>query len=300
MSTTSTGSHSRPSWPSAEVRLERLLATAFLGRALDQGVRTAIVGRPNVGKSSLLNALLMRERAIVSEIPGTTRDTIEELVEVGGVPLHLIDTAGLREDAGKVEQLGIERSHQALASAELVLVVVDLSTGVDDADLWMPVELDHARAVYVGNKSDLCPEMGARLAESVTAAAPGARTCVVSAKTGSGLDTLRELIAESIVGEHGLQLDEPLLATERQRALVDEACRSTAAARRGTAVLPARPAPPTGAVPAEGGAGGLADGNEELIAEDLRRAIEALGRVTGEELVPDVLDEIFRRFCIGK
>ena len=111
----------------ASADLVRLLDTAFLGRVLEQGVRTAIVGKPNVGKSSLLNALLMRERAIVSDVPGTTRDTVEELMEIGGIPIHLVDTAGMRSGGDHVEQLGVQRSLQAMELADLVLAVIDLT-----------------------------------------------------------------------------------------------------------------------------------------------------------------------------
>ncbi|MCL5942408.1 MAG: tRNA uridine-5-carboxymethylaminomethyl(34) synthesis GTPase MnmE [Actinobacteria bacterium] len=138
-----------------ERELRALLQTAFLGRLLEQGVRTAIVGRPNVGKSSLLNGLLMRERAIVSEIPGTTRDTVEELVEVAGIPLHLVDTAGLRESEDTVERLGIERSRQAMQTADLVLAVFDLSSPLEAEDADLLAELQPERTILVGNKCDL-------------------------------------------------------------------------------------------------------------------------------------------------
>ena len=138
-----------------EGRLGELLSTALLGRALEEGVRTAIVGRPNVGKSSLLNALLMRERAIVSEFPGTTRDTVEELVEIAGIPLCLVDTAGLRSSDDHVERLGIERSRQALEQADLVLVVLDLTEGVTPEDEELLAAVPPARTIVVGNKRDL-------------------------------------------------------------------------------------------------------------------------------------------------
>ena len=111
-----------------------MLETAFVGRALEEGVRTAIVGKPNAGKSSLLNALLMRERAIVSEIPGTTRDTVEELMEIGGIPIHLVDTAGLRTGGDHVERLGVERSVKAMEQADMVLAVFDLTGSRDVAE----------------------------------------------------------------------------------------------------------------------------------------------------------------------
>ncbi|MBN1632023.1 MAG: tRNA uridine-5-carboxymethylaminomethyl(34) synthesis GTPase MnmE, partial [Thermoleophilia bacterium] len=135
----------------AHANLSRLMRTAFVGRALEHGVRTAIVGRPNVGKSSLLNALLMRERAIVSESPGTTRDTVEELMEIAGIPIHLVDTAGIRSDGDHVEQLGVERSMKAMDQADLVLGVIDLSVPWDTADADLVEALDPVRSIVVGN-----------------------------------------------------------------------------------------------------------------------------------------------------
>ncbi|MHB9149038.1 MAG: tRNA uridine-5-carboxymethylaminomethyl(34) synthesis GTPase MnmE [Thermoleophilia bacterium] len=276
--------------PSADIKA--LLETALLGRALESGVRTAIVGRPNVGKSSLLNALLMRERAIVSDIPGTTRDTVEELIEVAGIPLQLVDTAGLRTSQDIVEQLGVERSHAAIREADLVLVVLDVSAPISAEDVEVFGGLDVRRTIVVGNKRDMIPdgpsdEAGWReYAKHALLGAPdregraleGWQSLAVSALTGAGMDELRDAIERVVVGEGGVDLDEPILATERQRALAEEAAASLGAALRG-----------------------LHDGlSEELVAEDVRGAILALGMITGEELVPDLIDEIFRRFCIGK
>jgi len=272
-----------------EQRLGRLLRTAFVGRALEQGVRTAIVGKPNVGKSSLLNALLMRERSIVSDVPGTTRDTVEELLEIGGMPVHLVDTAGLREDGDAVEQLGVARSRLAMEQADLVLGVVDLS-GVPGAEGALFTGLDPERTIIVGNKRDLlgsgeeADERLELLLDSMKMPSGEGRAdrrlagCSVSALSGEGLEHLRRLIQLVATGGEGLQLEEPVLAGERQRALVSEALDAAVAAR----------------------AGACDGGREELVCEDIRVAVRALGRITGEELVPDLLDEIFSRFCLGK
>ena len=272
----------------ARADLERLLRTAFLGRALEQGVRTAIVGKPNVGKSSLLNALLMRERAIVSDIPGTTRDTVEELMEIGGIPIHLVDTAGLRAGGDHIERLGVERSVKAMEQADLVLAVVDISRPWDEADRILVRELDEARAIIVCNKIDIVgvtQDAGERvralsrfLESDRDSGTQAWQACGVSAVTGEGLENLREMIQRVISGGEGLNLEEPVLASERQRGLVGEAFDRTEAAlqnvSRGT--------------------------DEELICEDMREAIQALGRITGEDLTQDLLDEIFSRFCLGK
>jgi tRNA modification GTPase len=265
----------------AEFGLARLLQTAFLGRVLEQGVRTAIVGRPNVGKSSLLNALLMRERAIVSDIPGTTRDTVEELMEIGGIPIHLVDTAGMRNGGDHVEKLGVERSMRAIEQADLILAVVDLSESWTADDAGLLQRFDPARAIIVGNKCDLVAEDEARRLPTrlKRAGTEGPWiSCVVSARTGEGLDALRQLIQRVVTGDQGVHLEEPVLAGERQRSLVKEALDSTSEALQG--VRQSR--------------------GEELVCEDIRAAVQALGRMTGEELTLDLLDEIFSRFCIGK
>ncbi len=262
----------------ARESLLRLLRTALVGRALEQGVRTAIVGRPNVGKSSLLNALLMRERAIVSDIPGTTRDTVEELLEIGGIPIHLVDTAGIRPDGDHVEQLGVARSLEALESADLVLAVVDLSVPDDEIDAQLTGTADPERTIVVGNKVDILATDTQVTHRLGSYAMKGRRTCAVSALTGYGLNALRHLIQEVIAGGEQVDLEEPVLAVERQRALVAEGVESV---ERAIAEI------------CEGRA-------EELVCEDMRIAIQALGRITGEDLTPDLLDEIFSRFCIGK
>jgi tRNA modification GTPase len=269
--------------------LKALLRTAFVGRALEQGVHTAIVGKPNVGKSSLLNALLMRERAIVSDIPGTTRDTVEELLEIDGLPIHLVDTAGLRVGGDHVERLGVERTRKAMEQADVVLAVVDVSDDVDESDLEVVSELDPERTIVVGNKSDLARDAGvccARVRIATEALGRGIGRggegaggwCVVSASTGEGLDELRARIWRVVTHGEQIQVEAPILANERQRALVAAAVESTEAALE--------------AVRSRVG--------EELVCEDVRAAANSLGRITGEELAPDVLDEIFSRFCIGK
>jgi len=264
--------------------LARLLRTAFLGRALEQGVSTAIVGKPNVGKSSLLNALLMRERAIVSDMPGTTRDTVEELMEIGGIPIHLVDTAGIRTGGDKVEQLGVERSVRAMEQADLVLAVFDLSAPWDDADDRLVGSLDPARSIIVGNKSDLSRRaresqtIGPNRAVLLATHLGDRHECRVSAITGEGLDDLRARIQQIITGGEGLHLEEPVLASERQRDLVNEAMENAGSAL----------------------AAATRHDDEELICEDIRGAVQALGRITGEELTADLLDEIFSRFCLGK
>jgi tRNA modification GTPase len=297
----------------AQQDLQRLLRTAFVGQALEHGLRTAIVGKPNVGKSSLLNALLMRERAIVSDTPGTTRDTVEELMEIGGIPIHLVDTAGMRVGGDDVERLGVERSVKAMEQADLVLAVIDVSQAWDRDDRDFVLGLDPARTIVVFNKLDLVADGPTRIASALGTLTGDARTAcaggaggagdeggagrpgspgedantaagarwlvrAVSAVSFCGLDELRQAIEEVVSGGDGLHLEEPVLSSERQRGLVGEAAASTAAAL----------------------ANASSRADEELICEDIREAVQAIGRITGEDLTRDLLDEIFSRFCIGK
>ena len=192
----------------ARADLDRLLRTAFVGRALEQGVRTAIVGKPNVGKSSLLNALLMRERAIVSDIPGTTRDTVEELMEIGGIPIHLVDTAGIRAGGDHVERLGVARSVKAMEQADLVLAVVDISRPWDEGDREL-VQWTRSGPVHRRLQQDRPGRRQRRESRSSRRVSLGRRRpghggaggawkiCPVSAVTGEGLDELRDLIQRS-------------------------------------------------------------------------------------------------------
>lgn len=284
--------------------LEQLLSTAFAGRVLVEGLRVAIVGRPNVGKSSLLNALAMRERAIVSEIAGTTRDTVEELVEISGLPVCFVDTAGLREAGGVVEEEGVRRSRAALEGADLVLAVTDLTREGGPSPQrgeWRLGELglDESRTIVVVNKADLTGAQAeeverAGLAKEWASRALSAEglgggnggkpesswsCCVASARYGWGINRLRALMRDRALGVPGISCEEGMLATERQRALVSRAAECVMVARQNMAGV--RP-------------------SEEIIAEDVRTAGSCLGRITGEELVEDVLDEVFSCFCIGK
>ena len=252
--------------------LRALLSTWRRGRALTQGVPCAIVGKPNAGKSSLLNALLGYERAIVTDVPGTTRDTVEEKVELGGVLLRLIDTAGLRETADPVEKLGVARSRAALEGAELVLVLWDRSKPVDREDAQL---LERAVAaaptLLVWSKCDLppAPGPGLELPEGLSAVE-------LSARTGGGLDKLEAAVAALFPG--GGEEAGSLLTNQRQ---ADAARRALAAVERAQ----------------EGLALGL---TPDAALSDVEEALSALGELTGRSVTGDVTDRIFSRFCVGK
>lgn len=253
--------------------MERMLGGARAGRILREGLRVVLAGRPNVGKSSLLNRLVRENRAIVTAVPGTTRDVIAEWVELGGVPVQLSDTAGIRDTDDPVEQLGVERTRTALRQAHLVLVVVDCAAGLLPEDREWIAELPAtASRIGVANKIDLNPAFPlAELAEALG----GAPVVAVSAEQGTGLPALEAEIARQA---GALDAGEDLLVNARQA----EAIRRAAAHLR--EALEA-----------------LAQGvGVELVSIDLRAAWMALGEVTGETADDQLLDQIFGRFCIGK
>ncbi len=257
-----------------EKRITELVDSAFVGTVLSEGVQTAIVGKPNVGKSSLLNALLMRERAIVTETPGTTRDTIEEIINVRGIPLKLIDTAGMRPAGDAVEQIGVERSRRAIQEADLILCLFDGSRHEDDHDRALLTSLPAERTVYVINKSDLFRGRAPAFNQGLLPSQP----VVISALTRQGIKELKEKVAELVLGGCLPPLEGPIVTRERHRRLLEQGAAALAHAQQGLRV-------------------GL---GEELIAEELRTALSALGEITGEEIVEDLLDVIFQEFCIGK
>ena len=261
---------------SAEGQLTALLATCQRGKVLKSGVRTAIVGRPNAGKSSLLNALAGYERAIVTDIPGTTRDTVEESVLCGGVLLRLIDTAGIRDTEDIVEQKGVERSRQAITSADLVLAVVDGTekpTGVGEI-FRLAAECPHWIAVYT--KRDLAPPYMV-LASSPAPAAPPAASVSLSSVTGEGLDKLEKAVSSLFPAGDPKEAGS-LLTDQRQ----EEAVR-----RARDAVRRAREALESGLTP-------------DAVLTDAEEALDALGELTGRTAREEIVSRIFSRFCVGK
>ncbi len=263
--------------------LENLLATAEAGIIYRQGIKAAIVGLPNVGKSSLLNALLRSDRAIVTPIAGTTRDIIEETVNIRGVPVVLVDTAGITATEDVVEALGIERSRQALSSADLLLLVLDGSRALLSGDLVLieAVQAELARAsgkkaCIILNKLDLTPQLVT--AEQLAAQLPGLPIVGISARTGVKLDELEETLARLALGGQNLATRSVMVTNERHRRALQRAHEHlTAAIASSDAALPA-----------------------DFVSIDLRLALEALGEITGESVQDSLLHEIFANFCIGK
>ena len=253
----------------ASGRLAGLLADARQGRLLRDGIVLAIIGRPNAGKSSLLNALSGQESAIVTDIPGTTRDVLREQIDLDGIPVHLADTAGIRETSDVIEAEGVRRARQALESADIVLMVLDASenSGLDER---LAAEIPAGvKAIAVANKVDL-------LLPDQPVGGYDDDVVWISAKTGQGMDQLRNRI-RAIVGASD-QVEGSFSARQRH---IDALRRTARHLNEGSAAMK------------EFAAG-------ELLAEELRLAQQALGEITGEMLPDDLLGEIFSSFCIGK
>ena len=252
--------------------LEKLLSRAEQGRLLREGLQVVILGRPNVGKSSLLNRLSQADRAIVTATPGTTRDLIEDSIQINGLPITLVDTAGIREDADEIEQEGIRRAIHAGRAADLVLLVLEAGGEIEPGPAALLQALDaRQKKLVIVNKIDLMDGQ-----KPHTEDREGLKTVYLSAKTGAGLELLLEAL-KTIVGmeQHG---EDALLARARHIKALTQA---------GDSVL-------------NGLREYTANGAPELLAEELRRAQGSLNTITGEVLADDLLGEIFSRFCIGK
>jgi tRNA modification GTPase len=247
-----------------EQSLGALASTFDYGKLVHSGITLAIVGRPNVGKSSLFNRLLEQDRAIVTDIPGTTRDLVSEVAAIQGIPVKFVDTAGIRSGQDLVETLGIERSYQAMADADVTLVVLDLSAPLhaDDVAL-MERAKDQGRWILIGNKADL-----PRRAE------PPQEAIFVSALTGEGMDRLREAIAPMASREQ----DSGMITSIRHEQLLRESMEALAQARKAAEF----------GIP------------HEMLLLDLYAALRPLDAITGATTADDILNRIFATFCIGK
>ena len=251
--------------------MDELLRTANEGQILRRGIRAAILGRPNAGKSSLLNQLLGRDRAIVSPIAGTTRDTIEETANIRGLPVVFIDTAGLREARDEIEVEGIRRSRQSLVEAEFILHVLDASQPLTEADESYLAEFAGKKRILVRNKTDL-PE---KINLPQNLAVPVVSVCCVN---GQGIEKLKDTIKELVwTGEITAEMLQVTINSRHQDALN----RARAMTRQATDAL-------------------RAGTTLELVAMDLRIAANAVGEIVGKTTTEDLLDSIFSTFCIGK
>lgn len=261
-----------------EVRAEvgELISQGMVGRIFRDGIKVVIAGKPNVGKSSLLNALLGEERAIVSDIPGTTRDIIEEAVNVKGIPMRVIDTAGIRGTDDVLERLGVERAARSIQEADLVIIVLDLSRPLEEDDKRVFDMIGDAPGVVALNKADVGPAAGVR--EAADDLAGGRPVVEVSAVTGAGLDALKDAVYDVVIGGKVAPADSPVVSNARHVEALERAARSL------DAVLQAADL----GFPAD------------IMAVDLREALTALGEITGETVDDEVIDRIFANFCVGK
>ncbi len=255
--------------------IEKLLAGAGNGKLLREGIAIGIVGMPNVGKSSLLNCLLRESRAIVTEIPGTTRDTIEEYMSIRGIPVKLTDTAGIRTTDDKVEKIGIERSKKILGEADIVILVADASRALMDEDIEIMKSLVPGRSLILLNKTDL--EMVTKPAD-IKAFAPEVKIIETSLISGTGAEDLEYAIYDMVSDKTEQAGDGNLITNVRHENALREALSSAEDALKG-----AEERQPL-----------------ELIEIDVSGCRNALGEVTGETASADVIDEVFSRFCLGK
>jgi tRNA modification GTPase len=253
--------------------IKNLILTADEGKILREGLKTAIVGKPNVGKSSLLNTLLEEKRAIVTEVAGTTRDVIEEYVNIAGIPINLIDTAGIRETEDIVEKIGVEKSKKKIEEADLVIFMLDSSSSLDKWDVEIIEYMKNKKYIVLLNKIDLPRKIDIKDLEGIDS-----RYIVeISAKNGFGTEKLKEKIETMFFGGD-IKIKEYLITNTRHKAALIRAksnLEDAAHALRNTSAI-------------------------DLASIDIRNAWHSLGEVTGDTLEEDLIDKIFKDFCLGK
>ena len=254
----------------------RLIASAENGRLLKEGINTVIVGKPNAGKSSLLNLLAGRERAIVTEIAGTTRDVLEEAVSLHGISLNVIDTAGIRSTSDVVEKIGVEKAEQYAKEADLILYMADSSIPMDESDEHILKLIEGKKCIVLLNKSDLTPVLTeTKLKEKLPAGVPVVK---VSVKEREGLDAFENVLSEMFFSG-GLRFNEEVVITSmRHKEALQNASDSLLEVKRSLeAGMP-----------------------EDFFSIDLMSAYASLGEIIGEEVGEDLVNEIFSKFCMGK
>ena len=253
-------------------KLERIAESFEKGRIIREGLNAVIIGKPNVGKSSLLNELAGKNRAIVTDVPGTTRDIIEEYVDIDGIPVKIADTAGIRETSDAVERIGVERAEKAIEDADLVIMMVDVREGIKEEDEKILEKIRDKKHIVVINKIDLSQDA------HEYPILEGRRAIRTSVKYDIGIDSLEKEIKELFLkGEIGAN-NEVLVTNIRHKNLIDKAIESIDDACRAYADnMPV-----------------------DIVSVDIKNAAEYLGRITGESVCEDLVKEIFEKFCIGK
>lgn len=252
-----------------------LTSSASAGRMIREGIRVAIVGKPNVGKSSLMNGLLRESRAIVTDMPGTTRDTIEEAISIRNIPVYLTDTAGIRETTDAIEKIGIEKTKEAFNSADFIIFILDGSEDLTDEDRLIMEYIGERNALVLINKNDLGQKIDAH---EIRDAMPGVRVIQTSLIKGEGITEIEDTIEELVYGGRISQKESLMVNNVRHIELLNRAADSLQDAYT------------------------MADAGEALdfIEVDVKNAYELLGEITGETVSDDIISEVFSRFCLGK
>lgn len=256
--------------------IKELIKSAEAGIIYREGIRAAIIGKPNAGKSSLLNALLREKRAIVTDVPGTTRDVIEEIVNIKGIPVRIIDTAGLHETDDLVEKIGIERTKETIEHADLLLLVLDAASGISDVDFKIVELVGNKKSLILVNKSDI--EKIIIRERELLMLAEDRSVLWISAKHGTGLSELEDRIAKIVFNGRADSPDSIMIANIRQKKILEKALYFLDEAILGIENM----------VPLD------------IVAIDIRAAWDSLGEITGTTVDDDLIDRIFRDFCIGK
>ncbi len=258
------------------VNISMLTSTYEEGRIIKNGVHTAIVGKPNAGKSSLLNQLLLKDRAIVSHIPGTTRDFIEETVDVRGIALKLTDTAGIRVTDDEIENIGVKLAKKKADEAELIIAVIDSSTELNSDDMEILKQIREKKAVLALNKSDIKPKT---TKNDLKPYIDEDKIAVTSAKLGTGIEELKDIVRDLLIRKTNKAESSEIVLTEMRHKLALEKSKDRLQAFLNSVDRSESP---------------------EFIALDLRLALDALGEITGEVTTEDILGRIFSKFCVGK
>ena len=255
--------------------IEKLLATSSTGRMIREGIKIAIVGKPNVGKSSLMNGLLKETRAIVTDIPGTTRDTIEEVLSIRNIPVYLVDTAGIRETSDKVEKMGIEKSKEAFNQADFILFLLDGSRPLEEEDLQIMEFLKERKSLVLINKRDLGEAISI---EEISAKLPASQVIEASLLKGQGITEIEDAVEDLVYGGEIVQKESMMVNNVRHIELLQQAVKSLTDALHMSEIREAL----------------------DFIEVDVKNAYERLGEIIGETVSDDIINEVFARFCLGK
>ena len=255
--------------------IEKLLATSSTGKMIREGIKIAIVGKPNVGKSSLMNGLLKETRAIVTDIPGTTRDTIEEVLSIRNIPVYLMDTAGIRETSDKVEKMGIEKSKEAFNQADFILFLLDGSRPLEEEDLQIMELLGARKSLVMINKRDLGEAISI---EEIAAKLPASQVIEASLLKGQGITEIEDAVEDLVYGGEITQKESMMVNNVRHIELLQQAVKSLNDALHMSEMREAL----------------------DFIEVDVKNAYERLGEIIGETVSDDIINEVFARFCLGK